>query len=223
MIGGGDVGVEKKRIKFPCIYHLPFSNTTNDDKMALRMDLYAMYNMPIVVTEKMDGSNISIYPDGFLHARSTEFPKSAHYSWIKQKSWNMSRPLEQDMRVSGEYMYAKHSIHYTNLEDFFYVHTLWGMNYCLGWNITVNMARKIGVPHVPVLYKGMFDLEVLENIARAQNPETTEGFVVRPLQGFHIDIFPQVVFKYVRANHVQTDIHWTKTWIKNERRLSDDG
>jgi hypothetical protein len=41
-----------------------------------------------------------------------------------------------------------------------------------------------------------------------------EGFVVRTEASFMEDDFGQNVLKYVRANHVQTDEHWTRNWRK---------
>lgn len=33
---------------------------------------------------------------------------------------------------------------------------------------------------------------------------------------FYTEDFPKYVCKFVRANHVQTDEHWTKNWRKAE-------
>jgi hypothetical protein len=39
-----------------------------------------------------------------------------------------------------------------------------------------------------------------------------EGVVVRLAGAFESEDFDQSVFKWVRANHVQTDEHWTRNW-----------
>lgn len=44
--------------------------------------------------------------------------------------------------------------------------------------------------------------------------DTKEGVVMRIADEFSVDEFPKYVCKYVRANHVQTDKHWTKHWKK---------
>jgi hypothetical protein len=41
-----------------------------------------------------------------------------------------------------------------------------------------------------------------------------EGVVVRNAGAFPTDVFYQNVLKYVRANHIQTDEHWTRRWRK---------
>ena len=35
---------------------------------------------------------------------------------------------------------------------------------------------------------------------------------MRITDSFALDYFPHYVCKYVRANHVQTNEHWTKNW-----------
>jgi hypothetical protein len=45
---------------------------------------------------------------------------------------------------------------------------------------------------------------------------TKEGIVMRLAGEFDGDDFPNYVCKYVRANHVQTDEHWTRNWKKAE-------
>jgi hypothetical protein len=45
---------------------------------------------------------------------------------------------------------------------------------------------------------------------------TKEGVVIRLANEFDGEDFPNYVCKYVRANHVQTDEHWTRNWKKAE-------
>ena len=46
--------------------------------------------------------------------------------------------------------------------------------------------------------------------------DTKEGVVIRKTSSFNNEDFSKNVCKYVRANHVQTDEHWTKNWKKAE-------
>ena len=55
------------KVKYPITYHLPFSlGRTSDDKTLCDTDHFV--GMEVVVTEKYDGENSSVYSDGF-HAR----------------------------------------------------------------------------------------------------------------------------------------------------------
>lgn len=57
-----------KYIKYPRTYHLPFSlGKTNDDKVLSNTDHFK--GKMVVITEKMDGENTTLYSD-YLHARS---------------------------------------------------------------------------------------------------------------------------------------------------------
>lgn len=64
---------------------------------------------------------------------------------------------------------------------------------------------------VKVLYKGLFDLNVIKHI----NIDTTkqEGYVIRLVEQFQYDEFNKSVVKWVRKNHVTTDKHWMNNKI----------
>jgi hypothetical protein len=46
-------------------------------------------------------------------------------------------------------------------------------------------------------------------------PTKTMRFVIRTVDSFHYDNFKLNVAKYVRKNHIQTNEHWSKNWVKN--------
>ena len=57
-------------IKYPRTFHVPWSlGKTSDDKVLKSADHFV--GKEIVITEKMDGENTSIYKEG-LHARSLD-------------------------------------------------------------------------------------------------------------------------------------------------------
>jgi RNA ligase (TIGR02306 family) len=62
-----------------------------------------------------------------------------------------------------------------------------------------DLAGKIGVPTVPVLYRGPFTLEALTNLAEGQSTldktHVREGFVVRPVHERHDDRVGRVILK----------------------------
>lgn len=45
-----------------------------------------------------------------------------------------------------------------------------------------------------------------------QQPCSMEGIVTRDSRRFLVADFMQHAFKYVRKNHVKTDIHWKRHW-----------
>ena len=59
-----------------------------------------------------------------------------------------------------------------------------------------------------MIYRGVFDVKMLENLSKNFDVENKEGFVVRVADGFNYNEFDTHVAKWVRAGHVQTDKHW---------------
>ncbi|WP_405938332.1 AAA family ATPase [Streptomyces sp. NBC_00726] len=197
------------RTHYPRTPHLPWSpGATSDD---VRMtDLAALAGTEVVVTEKLDGENTTLYADG-LHARS---PDSAHHpsrTWVKALQARVGARIPQGWRICGENMFARHSLAYDSLESHFYGFSVWDGDRCLGWDRTVEFLRSLGIPAPPVLWRGMFDAKAL----RALKPDTgrQEGYVVRPAAGFPAALFGRVVGKWVRPGHVVTDTHWMHTEV----------
>jgi hypothetical protein len=60
-----------KLTKYPRTFHLPFSlAVSSDDKLLQSLDSFV--GNRVIVTEKMDGENTSLYSDGTTHARSID-------------------------------------------------------------------------------------------------------------------------------------------------------
>lgn len=107
-----------KTYKYPRTFHLPWSpGATNDDKV-LSTDEHFI-GKEVVVTIKMDGENISMYHKG-IHARSMNSANHPSRTFVKRIWANkVMGIIGENVRVCGENLYAKHSIHYKNLEDYF--------------------------------------------------------------------------------------------------------
>lgn len=199
--------------KYPRTYHLPFSKglQNNDRRIS---DLSAFEGSEIVVTEKMDGENTTIYKD-YIHPRSLIGDNHPSRDWVKAHAATFQYRLTKSHRICGENMYAKHSIFYDNLLSYFYVFNIWGEDTCFSFDDTIKLCTAINLIHVPVLYKGIFDYDLIEAIYNNLDFDKSEGIVVRVANSFNIEDFATHVAKAVRPNHVQTDVHWTKKWTKN--------
>ncbi len=198
-----------ERYKYPRTPHLPFSDTITQDDKRLSTDLH-FYNMRnVVVTYKMDGENTTIYSDGKYHARSIDSSHRDYHSWLLGYIQNWCYMIPQDLRVCGEYMYAKHSIGYDNLPSYFLVFSVWNKDICLSWDETVALTQRLGLYTVPVLYVGRYDTDLILRMAKQAVLDGQEGVVVRNADSFNLKDFSSNVAKYVRPNHVQTDTHWS--------------
>ena len=183
----------KKYVKYPRTYHLPNSCGTKDDKTL--KDLKNFENKKVVVTLKMDGEQSNFYND-YYHARSINSGSHESRNWVKGLWSQISYLLDDNMRVCGENLYAKHSVKYVDLESYFYMYSIWIDNKCLSWNLTEEYSKILGLTLVPVIYEGIFDLDKIHQIYE-KNHNQHEGYVVRLYDEFDYFNFKKSVAKYV--------------------------
>ena len=78
----------------------------------------------VVVTEKRDGENTSLYRNGIIHARSLDGRNHPWQDVIKAKWAKVCYLLPEGWRVVGENLRAEHSIRYETLSDWLEVFAL---------------------------------------------------------------------------------------------------
>lgn len=195
------------RTHYPRTPHLPWSPGATSDDVRVA-DLAALAGREVVVTEKLDGENTTLYADG-LHARSLDSAHHPSRGWVKALQGRVGSRIPVGWRVCGENMFARHSIPYDRLDSFFYGFSVWDGDRCLDWDRTTAFLRGLGIPVPPVLWRGVFDARA-EKALRKTVLDTgrQEGYVVRPTAAFGADEFGRVVAKWVRPGHVTTDTHW---------------
>lgn len=194
-------------IKYPRTLHLPWSQgITSDDKVCKSLKHFD--GRQVVVTEKMDGENTTLYRDG-LHARSLDSKGGVERDWVKQFWSSFKHEIPENWRICGENLWARHSISYDNLISYFYGFSVWDeKNYALSWKDTLEVFNTLNLTPVPVLYEEIFDELTLKKLANSLDLEKSEGYVVRLENSFPYLEFSTSVAKFVRAHHVQTDKHW---------------
>lgn len=195
----------KNAVKYPRTPHLPWSpGGTSDD--AYLVDASQFEGYEVVVTEKMDGENTTLYQDG-LHARSLHSRHHVSRDWVKAFHSGVSSQIPEGWRLCGENVYALHSVAYRQLRSYFLLFSIWNeSNVCLSWDETLEWADLFGVEVVPEIYRGIWDAKVIRDIRIDE--EKREGYVVRVVDSFPYSSFAGSVGKWVRPNHVQTDQHW---------------
>lgn len=204
-------------IKYPRTPHLPYSASVTDDDRTLEND-DNFKGKEVVVTIKMDGENSTIYDDGSYHARSLTSVHRDYHSWLLSYIPTIQYCIPKHCRLCGEYMYAKHSIGYNNLDSYFLAFSLWdNENNCVSWDDFEKFCNDNNISHVPVIYRGIYDANIIKGLAENVVRDGQEGLVVRLADKFHFGQFEKCIAKYVRPNHVQTDEHWSLSKIeKNE-------
>lgn len=216
--------------KYNRTYHLPWSaGATNDDKIA--KELGGLLNAPIVITEKIDGSNTSLEKEGCFSRSHAGMPTHSSFDMLKVLHASVSYKIAPDVQLFGEWCYAKHSIEYNELPGYFLlfgVRYLGDINSWDSWDGVKLWSQEITVPTVPVLFEGTIESEkqFRELTQSFMNQPSMcggirEGIVVRRADGFIDDDFSHSVMKCVRANHVQTTEHWkNQEIVRNQLKVN---
>lgn len=210
-----------KYYKYPRTYHLPMSpGTQSDDRILPNVQHFK--GKEIIVTEKLDGENTSMYRD-HIHARSINSGHHPSRTYVKTMHGQIKHDIPDGFRICGENVYACHSILYRNLEAYFYVFGIYDdKNVCLSWDDTVEYATTLGLITVPVLYRGIWDEKKVcacwTGKSTAGPESEQEGYVVRVAAAFSYaeqdqQLASSYTAKYVRARHVQTSSHWLQEKI----------
>lgn len=220
--------------KYPRTLHWYNSQTVHSDDRYHTRPAYFV-GREVIITEKLDGGNTCLF-NGEVFARSTNQP--SHAGWMamvrKHHAWKTQR---DDVAFYGEDLFGIHSIEYDPMPEMqtfrlfaaLYLNTAQPLRPGLfaDWDQVVTHADELGFPRVPVLYRGIFP--AVSAITQwfdtyinqpSQLGGACEGFVMRVADSFLSTEFSQNVCKYVRANHVQTDEHWTRNW--KQCRLTDN-
>lgn len=216
--------------KYNRTFHFPWSpGATNDDKIATSIE--SLIKVPIVITEKMDGSNTSLEADGCYARTHSGPPTHASFDGLKALHAKIKFDIQNNIQIFGEWCYAKHSIEYNELPDYF---LMFGVRKLLGddhywysWDDVELFADYYGLFTVPVLFRGIVNSEKeLQDLVNSfmNQPSACggirEGVVARVYGGFSDKNFSSSVMKCVRANHVQTSEHWKDQEItRNKLKL----
>lgn len=209
-------------IKYPSTPYLPFSETATAP--IANIDDFIGY--PIVITMKMDGSNI-VLTDHHIAARNGRSAEHRSFDELKSIHASIKHLIPSYLQIFGEWLYAKHSIHYTGnnaLNSYLQIFGAYNnqKRIFLGWDEVEKWSSIIGYPTAPVIGKMTFDnkyrfINDITEIAKRRIQIGNEGIVIRSIYPFHYGQFGTYTAKYVRPNHVQTDIHWKNQKItKNE-------
>jgi len=109
--------------KYPRTPHLPWSPGVSADDIT-QFSLLSFEGADVVVTEKMDGENTSLYRD-HSHARSLDSIHHSSRDWLKQWHGTFAHNIPLGWRICGENLFARHSVRYDHLASYFYGFSIW--------------------------------------------------------------------------------------------------
>jgi hypothetical protein len=206
-------------MKFPHMSYVSFS-PTSDQKDVRRsgfIDLKNLLNKPLIFTTKMDGSNLQITREK-VAARNGISADHSSFDYIKQIYPMIQSKVPENLIIYGEWCFAKHSIHYQNLDNYFHLFAVYNQEVQI-WESFQQVqfwAEELGFVTVPIVQRDLIfddkpELEAtIKLLGESVIKKGHEGIVIRNANSFDSKYFSQNVAKYVRKNHVQTDIHWKK-------------
>lgn len=221
-------------IKYPRTPHLFGSKGTNDDKHLGRKESEALIADPsLIVEEKLDGTNVGIHFTTrgrmVLQCRGHAITEGMHPQYDLFKQWtSVKRPVLEAMLGSrfilyGEWLYAKHSVHYRALPHYFFEFDLYDKDAAqfLDLATRLQMLDGTGLHTVPVLHRGPATAEGLRSLigpsafaSAFDNPVTgrtdhlMEGLYVRTEADGHVTgrakmVRPEFVEKVKQSEHWQ--------------------
>ncbi len=186
----------------------------------------AFLNKPLVVTIKMDGANVTLTRDK-VTSRNGDTASHPQFAPLKALHAGFKHLIPEGVIVYGEWLFAKHSIHYTGpmaIPSPFLVFAVYepAIQLLWSWQETVEFCENNGFQTVPVVgYRDYdaewkFQTEVWKDFEQVTSAGH-EGIVIRNTYPVHQTQWPMNAAKMVRENHVQTGDDWkTKVIVKNE-------
>ncbi len=211
-------------MKYPRTCHLPQSpGGTRDDRRLSSLDSFR--GRTLILSEKLDGSNVCLQADACYARSHGQAPTHPSFDAFKAFHAQVQGRIGANVQLFGEWLYAKHSIHYTKLTNYF---MLFGVRDTskmrwASWAEVELWAEEIGVPTVPVLFRVEPSVS-LEAVIRkfggggeSKMGGEREGFVIRWADEFDDADFERAVAKWVRKDHVSTPHHWkTQEIVRNQ-------
>ena len=166
----------------------------------------------------MDGENTTIY-NSTIHARSLDSGTDTEdRKWIDAlRKSKIEGNIPETYRICGENLFYKHTCYYDDLESMFYVFSIWDGDTCLSWEETKLWCGHLDIVHVPVIYEGVYDKDLILKSFKDNDKENVEGFVVRISEEFSIGDFETSLSKYVKKQFVIPDEHWRFSKKTNNR------
>lgn len=221
-------------IKYPRTPHLFGSRGTDDDKHLGEAESHRFLADPsLIIEEKLDGTNVGLHftEDGslILQCRGHLVTEGMHPQYDLFKQWAaVKRPVLEE-RLSnryilfGEWLYARHSVHYHQLPHYFFEFDIYDKQARAYLDLDTRLALfdGLGVQTVPVLHRGSVSRKQLEALigvsrfdARFENPATggtdglMEGLYLRTehngvVTGRAKFVRPEFVERVKRSSHWQ--------------------
>jgi atypical dual specificity phosphatase len=194
-------------------------------------------NNYVVIEEKIDGANLGIFIENneiIIQNRSHFITPSYHPQFKMIGEWLTDN--QEDIRniiknnnwiLYGEWLYAKHSIHYTKLPDYFVLFDIYDrdIDEFLSRNKVEELIKQTKINLIRKIDEGYFkntDLSKIENLAYSDSI-----YYDGPVEGLYLRIFDdnneylKERSKIVRHDFIQEGSdHWTHNKITVNKKVT---
>jgi hypothetical protein len=146
----------------------------------------------LIVEEKLDGTNVGIHFTTagriVLQCRGHEITTGMHAQYDLFKQWTMGkRPILETMLgdrfiLFGEWLYARHSVHYRRLPHFFFEFDIYDKQEGRFLDLAARLAllENTGILTVPIIHRGHATQEELRGLI---GPSAFDSAFDNPLTG----------------------------------------
>lgn len=224
-------------VKYPRTPHLFDSTGTPDDKrLGTRESEAIISDSSLIVEEKLDGTNVGIHfcdaGKMILQCRGHKITSGMHPQYDLFKQWAMVQRgrlehiLENRYILFGEWMYAKHTIHYAKLPHYFFEFDIYDKQALIFLTLKdrLKMLAGSGILTVPILHTGAIHQKDLLSLvtesrfgSRFENPRTQksdglmEGLYVRTESDRKVTaraklVRPEFIEKINQSSHWQHQV-----------------
>lgn len=214
-------------MKYPRTPHLPWSPGLTKEERKIT-SLKNFLNKDITITEKLDGSNIALTSEGVFARSHSGHPTHESFNVIKAKWAEHQAYLDPNIIVYAEYCWAIHTIQYEFLPTHTFIIAAYDKERKIWYECAAlaDAAEQLGIRTAPILFcdrvTTTHELEFVTNLL-GTNPSAygglREGVVVRTETFF--EDFETNVAKWVRKNHVSTDVHWSQQPVRRQNVNAD--
>lgn len=212
--------------KFPSTPHLikPESIDIRGDKVLSETERKDFLQHELVVEEKIDGANLGISFDseGNLRVqnRGSYISLPASGQWKKLEAWLAPKIdilfeyLTNQYILFGEWCYARHSVFYSGLPDWFLGFDIYDKqtHQFLSTSGRDEKLKQMNIEAVPRIAQGHFSLADLKRLLTQSKltPQPAEGLYLRQNKGSYLEQRA----KLVRPAFIQAvEEHWSRSGI----------
>ena len=216
--------------KFPSTPHLAWLGTgsVRGDKILSEKEVESFLSRSIVVEEKVDGANLGLSFDdeGALRFQNRgnwlqgklDGQWSPLRGWVAKYEARLRNVLPPNHILFGEWCYARHSVLYKQLPDWFLMFDVYDSLAKRFWSVARRNAliKTAGLASVPELAKGVFAMSKLRAML-----ETTSAIGNEVVEGLYLRQESENLLvcraKLVNPDFAQKiDEHWTtRTIVRN--------